>query len=94
MIAMRDIKSRQLREKDPNINTKLCFEVRATALRPRFHIEGFQLSTKDPPQRDFHGGITPSTNKEYTTPTLTPLHKREDTKSSTKQRENYNLVIA
>ena len=81
---MQDIKSRELREKDSNINTKISFEVRAISLRPRLHTEGFQLSAKDLPQRDLHQGITPSTNKKYTTLTLTPLHKRVGTKPSTK----------
>ena len=85
--------SRELREKYPNANIKICFKVQATAARPHLHIEGFPLSTiesstKGPPLR-----ITPSTNKKYITLTLTPLHKREGTKLSTKERENYNLVI-
>jgi len=50
--------SRELREKDPNANTKICFEVRATALCPCLHIKGFQLSNKDLSQKDLHRGIT------------------------------------
>ena len=45
---MQDIK-RELREKDPNANTMICFEVQATTLHPRLHTEGFQLSTMDLP---------------------------------------------
>jgi len=56
MNAIQDI-NRELREKDPNTNTKIYFEVRATALRSRLHIEGFQLSTKNLPQKDLHRGI-------------------------------------
>ena len=50
-------KSRELREKDQNTNTKIYFEIRATALRPHLHTEGFSLSTKDLPQRDIHGEV-------------------------------------
>jgi len=73
---MRDIKSKELREKDLNANTKICFEVRATALRPRLHIEGFSLC----PPRTFHKGTSTEelqlTNQEYTTPTLTHPYTR------------------
>ena len=72
---MEDIKSRELRDRKSNANTRICFEVRATALRPRLHTEGFQLSTigsftKGSPSRNYN-----NTTLEYTTPTLTPLHK-------------------
>ena len=50
-------KSRELREKDQNTNTKIYFEIRTTALRPHLHTEGFSLSTKDLPQSDLHRGI-------------------------------------
>ena len=75
---MRDIKSRELRERNSNANTKICFEVRVTTLRPCLHHrEGSYYPQYDLPQRDLHREITPSTNKKYTTPTFTPLHKRE-----------------
>ena len=72
---MQDIKSRELRNR-----RSICIEVRATGLRLRLHTEGFQLSTiesftKGPPSRNYN-----LLNKEYTTPTLTPLHKRVGTK--------------
>ena len=56
---MQDIKSTELREKDPNANAKICFEARATALCPRLHTEGFPLSTigsstKEPPPRNYN----------------------------------------
>ena len=66
---------RELTEKDPKANTKICFEVRVKALRSRLHTEEFQLSTKDRPQRDLHIGIT-NTNREYITPALTILYTR------------------
>ena len=54
---MQDIRER-VREKDPNANTRICFEVQAIALRRRLHTEGFQLSTigsftKGPLSRNF-----------------------------------------
>ena len=86
MNAMQDIK-RELREKDPNANTKICFEVRATeGFRPRLHTEGFQLS-KDLPQRDFNRGIRTIQYGVHNSNSLTSLHKRVGTKPGTKQRE-------
>ena len=76
--SMQDInkRKRESREKDLNINTKIYFDVRATALRPRLHTKEFPLC----PQRTFHigtphSGITTYT-KEYTTPTLKHLYTR------------------
>ena len=68
-------KETRVERKDPNANKRIYFEIRATALRPRLHTEGFQLSTigsstKGPPPRNYN-----LHNKEYTTPTLTPLHE-------------------
>ena len=40
---MKDITEIELRDSGSNTNTKICFEVRATALRPRLHREGFPL---------------------------------------------------
>jgi len=40
---MQDIKEREFRDSESNANTKICFEVRATALHPRLHTEGFLL---------------------------------------------------
>ena len=51
---MQDIKSRELREKDPNANTKICFEVRVTALRPCHTQKDFNY-----PLRIFHKGPPP-----------------------------------
>ena len=41
--SMYDIKKREFRDSGSNTNTKICFEVRATALRPRLHTKGFSL---------------------------------------------------
>ena len=54
IMTMQDIKSRELREKDPNANTKIYFEIWATALRPRLQTEGFPLC----PPRTFHKGTS------------------------------------
>jgi len=57
-------------------NIKICFKVRATALRLRLHHrEGFHYSLLRLPQRD----LTTRNYKhsEYTTPQLNPLHKRQ-----------------
>ena len=50
---------------------------------PAFTQKDFHYSLLDLPQRDLHRVIT-NTNKEYTTPTLTPLHKRVCTKQRKK----------
>ena len=44
----------KLREKDPNANNKICFEVRATALHPRLNTEEFPLCSP----RTFHKGTS------------------------------------
>jgi len=41
--AMQDIREIEFRDSGSNANTKICFKVRATALRPRLHTEGFSL---------------------------------------------------
>ena len=43
--AMQDIKEREREFRDSGsiVNTEICFEVRATALRPHLHTEGFLL---------------------------------------------------
>ena len=41
--VMQDIREIEFRDSGSNANTEICFEVRATALRPRLHTEGFPL---------------------------------------------------
>ena len=89
---MQDIKrERELRDNGSNANTRISFEVRATALHPRLHTEGLQLSS----HRTFHKGTSTEELQlkhwKCTTPLLKhkPLHKREDTKS--KERKDYTL---
>ena len=41
--AMQDIREIEFRRSGSNANTEICFEVRATALRPCLHTEGFPL---------------------------------------------------
>ena len=38
---MQDIKEKEFRDSGSITNTEICFELRATALRPRFHTEEF-----------------------------------------------------
>jgi len=50
---MKYIREKEFRDSGLNANTKICFEVRVTALRPGLHTEGFLLRPhKDLPQRE------------------------------------------
>ena len=40
---MQDIKEREFRDSESIANTKICFEVRTTALRPCLYTEEFSL---------------------------------------------------
>jgi len=40
---MQDIGEIELRDSGSNANTKICFKVQTTALRPRLHTERFSL---------------------------------------------------
>ena len=61
--AMQDIREKKFRDSRSNTNSKICFEVRATALRPRLYTEGFLLyvytgpSTKEPPPRSYNSTL-------------------------------------
>ena len=44
-------RERELRDRRSNANTRICFEVRAIALRPRLHTEVFPLFPQDLPHR-------------------------------------------
>ena len=82
-----------IEERDLNANTKIYFEVRATALHPRLHTEGFQLSTigsftKGPPPRNYN-----NTNGSTQLQLSHTSTQEGVTKPSTKQRKKYNLVI-
>ena len=52
--VMQDIREIELRDSGSNANNKICFEVRATALRPHLHTEGFPLC----PHRTFRKGTS------------------------------------
>ena len=52
--SMQDVREKEFRDSGSNANTKIYFEVRATALRPRLHTEGFLLY----PHRTFHKGTS------------------------------------
>ena len=76
MIAMRDIKSRELRETDPNTNTMICFEVEPPLYVPAFTQKDFHYihqgpSTKGPSPRNYN-----VYKSEYITSTLSHLYTR------------------
>jgi len=52
--AMQDMRERDRGENRSNVNTMICFEVRATAPCPRLHTERFPLC----PHRTFLKGIS------------------------------------
>ena len=66
---MQDIKERKFRDSGLIANTEIYFEIRATALRPRLHTEGFPLyvHTGLPTQGTSTEDLG-NTNLEYTTP--------------------------
>jgi len=86
--VMQDIREIELKDSGSNTNNKVCFVVRATALRPRHHLEGFPLC----PHRTFHKGISTEELQLYTWTTLLlsqtqpPLHKRNRHKAKAKKR--------
>jgi len=56
---MQDIREIELRDSESNANTKICFEVRATALRPAFTQKDFHYvhagpSTKGAPLKNYN----------------------------------------
>jgi len=66
--AMQDIREIEFRDSRSNANTKIYFEIRATALRPRLHTEGFSLRPHRTSHKgNLHRGIT-TQHLEYTTP--------------------------
>ena len=82
-IRERERKRERVKDSGSIANNKICFEIRATALRPRLHIEGFSLyvHTGLPTQRtstEDLGNTTWST--QLLSLTIQPLHKRQGTK--------------
>ena len=77
--AMQDIREIEVRDSGSKANTGICFEVRATALRPCLHPEGFSLYA----HRTFHKGTFTKELQLYNWSTLllsqsqSPLHKRD-----------------
>ena len=87
---MLDIREIELRDIGSNANTKICFEVRATAICPRLHTEGFSLCPHDLPQGTSIEKLQLNTgNTQLLSLTQTTLHKREGTKA--KQRKALQL---
>jgi len=83
--VMQDIREIELINSGSNANNKLCFEARATALRPHHHTEGFSLCL----HRTFHKGTFTKELQFYTWSTLllsqsqSSLHKRVRHKAKT-----------
>ena len=66
---MQGIKEREFRDSGSITNTKICFEVRATALCPCLHTEGFSLCVHTGlPTQGTSTEDLKNTNLEYTTP--------------------------
>ena len=77
---MQDIREIEFRDSRSNANTKICFEVRVTALRPRLHTEIFSLRPHRTSQKgNLHRGICnyKVRSKQLLSPTQPPLHKRQ-----------------
>ena len=84
---MQDIKERVCLDSGSITNNKICFEVPATALRPRLHTEGFHyiVHTGLPTQRasiedlgNTKIGVHNSSLQQ-----IQPLHKRQGTTTIT-----------
>ena len=104
---MQEIREIEFTDSGSDVNTKIYFEVRATALRPRLHTEGFHYVHTGPPTKGTSTKEFAITNLEYTTSlsnTTTstqeashkgkqqsPLHKWDRHKAKAKQIKNYNL---
>ena len=76
---MYNIRGIEFRDSGSITNTKICFIVRATALRPRLHIEGFPLyvHTGLPTQgTSLRIWQIKSRSTQLLSPTTQPLHKR------------------
>ena len=81
--AMQDIREIELRDSGSNASTKICFEVRATALRPRLHTEGFSLRPHRTSQKgNLHQEICnyKVRSTQLLSSTQPPLYKRQGTK--------------
>ena len=79
-----------MRDSESNANTKIYFEVRATVLHPRLHIEGFLLH----PHKTFHKGTSTEElqlntgNAQLLSQTQSTLYKRKGIKPNAKEKEN------
>jgi len=89
---MLDIREIEFRDSGSNANTEICFEDRATALRPHLHTEGFHYVHAGPPHREPPPRNLHVQGKEYTTPlsntttsTEEARHKAKTTITSTQE---------
>jgi len=86
---MQDIKSKKLRDRISNVNTRICFEVGATAQYPRLHTKVFSLC----PHKTFHKGTSTEELQIQTESTQLQLSLNRYTRGYTQSKEKYNLVI-
>ena len=82
---MQDIKEREFRDSGLIANNKIYFEVRATALRPRLHTEGFSLYVHTGPPTQGTSQIQ-IRSSQLLSPIKLPLHKRQGTTTITHTR--------
>ena len=77
---MQDIKERKFRDSGSIANTKICFEVRATALRPYLHTEEFSLYVHTGPLTQgtsIEDLANTTRSTQLLSPTKQPLHKKQ-----------------
>ena len=87
--TMQDIREIEFRDSGSNTNTKIYFDVRAIALRPRLHIEGFLLCPyKEPPPRNLH-----VQSQEYTTSLSNTTTSAKEAKHKVKTTITYTRGI-
>ena len=88
---MLDIREIEFRDSGSNANTKKCFEVRATALRPRLHTEGFSLHPHRTPIKGTSIEEFAITNLEYTTPLSNTITSTQEARYKVKTQSQSPL---
>ena len=92
-IELRDSRS-ELRDSRSNTNTKICFEVWASALRPRLHTKGLPLyvHTGPPTQGTFTEDLV-ITNLEYTTPLSNTTTSTQEVRHKAKTQSPLHKMV-
>ena len=88
---MQDIKEREFRDSGSITNTEICFEIRATALRPRLHTEVFSLVHTGPPIQGTSTEEFTSTNLKVHNSSL--QHNHLYTRGKAQSQLNNHLYI-